>query len=210
MARALFKTAYGYWTTLPPADRPKLYLHGVSLGAMNSDRSFDFFDILHDPFDGAFWCGPPFRSGTWRTITASRRPESPEWLPQFRDGSVARFLNQHGEPESVRGGWGRFRIVYLQYASDPVTFFSVRSFFRQPNWLQRPRGHDVSPKLQWYPVVTAVQLAADIAAGMEAAPPGFGHNFAQEHFLDGWVALSGPPGWTLEDSRRLKAYLTVP
>ena len=36
-ARALFAEIYGYWTTLPKDKRPKLYLHGLSLGAMNSE-----------------------------------------------------------------------------------------------------------------------------------------------------------------------------
>src|SRR3954452_14968030 len=38
-ARALFAEIYGYWTMLPKSARPKLYLHGLSLGAMNSEKS---------------------------------------------------------------------------------------------------------------------------------------------------------------------------
>src|SRR5262249_29338778 len=37
-AQALFAEIYGYWTTLPRDKRPRLYLHGLSLGAMNSER----------------------------------------------------------------------------------------------------------------------------------------------------------------------------
>ena len=37
-ARALFAEIYGYWTTLPKDKRPKLYLHGLSLGALNSEN----------------------------------------------------------------------------------------------------------------------------------------------------------------------------
>src|SRR6185312_8709303 len=44
-ARALFKEVYGYWTTLPKERRPKLYLHGLSLGAMNSEQSTDLFEV---------------------------------------------------------------------------------------------------------------------------------------------------------------------
>src|SRR5262249_11553884 len=32
-ARALFNEIYGYWITLPNDSRPRLYLHGLSLGA---------------------------------------------------------------------------------------------------------------------------------------------------------------------------------
>src|SRR5262249_17384096 len=38
-ARALFKEIYGYWIALPKDSRPRLYLHGLSLGAANSEQS---------------------------------------------------------------------------------------------------------------------------------------------------------------------------
>ena len=204
MARALFVEVYGYWTRLPKERRPKLYLYGVSLGALNSDLSFDLYDVLRDPFHGALWAGPPFRSRTWSRITASREPDSPAWLPRFRDGSVVRFMNQNGGLEVGREAWGPLRIAFLQYASDPVTFFSVRSFFREPDWLRPPRGPDVSPALRWYPGVTMLQIAADLAAGTEVVPLGYGHNFAPAHYIDAWLALTEPAGWTDEDTRRLK------
>ena len=34
---ALFREVYAYWSSLPREGRPKLYLHGLSLGAMNSE-----------------------------------------------------------------------------------------------------------------------------------------------------------------------------
>jgi len=205
MARALFQEVYGYWTRLPRDRRPRLYLHGLSLGALNSDLSFHLHDILADPFHGALWAGPPFRSDSWNSSTASREPNSPAWLPRFRGGSVVRFMNQQGGLEAPGSAWGPLRIAYLQYASDPVTFFSVRSLYREPAWMREPRGPDVSPKLRWYPVVTMLQLAADMAAGVQATPPGYGHNFAPEHYIDAWLALTEPQGWTDEDIRRLKS-----
>ncbi len=60
-ARALFREVYGYWRTLPPERRPKLYLHGLSLGALNSERSFEMFELLGEPFDGAVWSGTSVR-----------------------------------------------------------------------------------------------------------------------------------------------------
>ncbi|HAJ88051.1 MAG TPA: hypothetical protein DCP33_14310, partial [Pseudomonas sp.] len=38
VARALFAEIYGYWTELPAERRPRLYLHGLSLGALHSQR----------------------------------------------------------------------------------------------------------------------------------------------------------------------------
>nr|WP_238375978.1 alpha/beta-hydrolase family protein [Ectothiorhodospira magna] len=203
MARALFEKVYGYWTRLPQDARPALYLHGLSLGALNSDRSFDVYDIIQDPFDGALWSGPPFRSETWRKATQERDPDSPAWLPRFRDGAVVRFMNQTRGLNDEVGEWGKFRIAYLQYASDPVTFFDTHAFFREPEWMLPPRGPDVSPDLRWYPIVTMLQLAADMAVG--STPPGYGHTFAAEHYIEAWYTLTEPQGWSTEALERLKA-----
>src|SRR5690606_6459482 len=52
-ARASFNVIYRYWTTLPPDQRPKLYLYGLSLGSKNSESSLDLFQTLSDPINGA-------------------------------------------------------------------------------------------------------------------------------------------------------------
>jgi len=202
-ARALFQAVYGHWRTLPADERPRLYLFGLSLGALNSDRSFDFYDIIDDPFHGALWSGPPFRSDTWRDATQRRQASSPAWLPRFRDDSVIRFANQDGGLDEGIAPWGNFRIAFLQYASDPITFFSPDTFYREPEWLESPRGPDVSPDLRWFPVVTMLQLAADMGAGR--APTGYGHEIAAIDYLHAWMALLEPDrpddqGWqALED-----------
>ena len=202
-ARALFKAIYGHWSSLPADDRPRMYLHGLSLGALNSDRSFDVYDIIDDPFDGVLWSGPPFRSETWSMVTRDRDPKSPAWLPQFRNGAVVRFMNQHQRLDAMDGPWGDFRIAFLQYASDPVTFFQPAMLYREPAWMQAPRGPDVSPELRWYPVVTMLQLVADIAAGQ--APTGYGHEIAARDYIDAWLALTEPADWSETDLQRLRS-----
>lgn len=208
MARALFQEIYDYWTDLDPDQRPELYLHGLSLGALNADLSHDLYDIIQDPFDGALYSGPPYRKQTWRDITERRREGSPAWLPVFRDGSVVRFGNQHGGFEQAEAEWGPYRLAYLQYASDPVTFFDPEAFFREPEWMQEPRGPDVSDALRWFPIVTGLQLAADMGVG--SSPVGYGHDYAAEHYIDAWVALTEPEGWSEEDVERLRAVFDEP
>lgn len=204
-AVALFRAVYNYWITLPRDDRPKLYLHGLSLGAMNSELSADLYDIIADPFQGALWSGPPFTSRTWRSVTNGRDPRTPEWLPRFRSGSVFRFTNQKNALDIPGAVWGPMRIVYLQYASDPITFFDTATFYREPEWLRPPRGPDVSTEIAWYPVVTMVQLAVDMAIAT-TSPMGYGHVFAPEHYIDGWVAVTDPPNVTTDDILRLKTF----
>ncbi len=211
-ARALFAEVYRHWRSLPAERRPRLYLHGLSLGALNSARSADIWDLVSDPIDGALWSGPPFRSETWQWLSSQRNPGSPAWLPRFRDGSVVRFANQHGGLEDFDAPWGPFRIAYLQYASDPISFFRPDALYREPAWMRGERAHDVSPKLRWYPIVTFLQLAVDIAAA-ETAPIGHGHTYATEHYINAWHALIEPPGWDetrLAELKRLIGDLSHP
>ena len=212
-ARALFKEVYEYWTTLPKDRRPRLYLHGLSLGAKNSEQSTDLIEVLGDPFAGALWSGPPYSSRLWRSLTDRRNPGSPAWLPRFRDGSFARFINQHGEaagPDSApNAAWGPMRVVYLQYASDPVTFFDYRSLYRGPEWMLPPRGPDVSPQLRWYPVVTLLQLMLDMFMAT-GAPIGYGHVYAPAHYIDAWIELTDVRDRSPEEITRLKKHLSTP
>ena len=207
-ARALFAAVYEYWTTLPHDMRPKLYLHGLSLGAMNSERSLELFEIVGDPVQGALWSGPPFESRIWRSITEHRNAGSPAWLPRFRNGSFVRFMNQNGESGPADAPWGPMRIVYLQYASDPITFFDYRDFYRRPEWMSAPRGPDVSPELRWYPVVSMLQLALDMAVAT-TTPMGYGHVYAPEHYVDAWIAVTDPQGWSADRIARLKQHLAA-
>ena len=207
-ARALFAEIYGYWTTLPKDRRPKLYLHGLSLGAMNSEKSAELFETIGDPIAGALWSGAPFESRIWRWITANRNPGTPAWLPEFRDGRFVRFMNQNGPTVPADAPWGPMRVVYLQYASDAISFFAYRDAYRAPDWMSVPRGPDVSPELRWYPVVTMLQLALDMAVATHT-PMGFGHVYAPEHYVDAWVAVTDVHDWSAESLAQLKAHLAA-
>lgn len=207
-ARALFSEIYGYWTTLPKDKRPKLYLHGLSLGAMNSENSAELFETIGDPIAGALWSGPPFESRIWNSVTANRNQGSPAWLPEFRDNRFVRFMNQNGPTVPPDTPWGPMRVVYLQYASDAITFFAYRDAFRAPAWMNAPRGPDVSPELRWYPIVTMLQLALDMAVATDT-PMGFGHVFAPEHYVDAWVAVTDVRDWSADALARLKTHLAA-
>ncbi|NEI69212.1 hypothetical protein GR212_06455 [Rhizobium lusitanum] len=199
----LFDAVYGYWSKLPRDTRPKLYLHGLSLGALNSQLSLDIYNVIGDPVNGALWSGPPFRSARWKAATAARSPDTPEWLPRFRDGSVIRFANQEHAPDQFAAPWGPLRVIYLQYASDPVVFFDAASAYREPEWMKAPRGPDVSPQLTWIPVVTMLQLLFDMMIAT-TSPIGYGHIYAPQHYIDCWISLTDAR-ISPEDLTRLKS-----
>ncbi|ODT83532.1 MAG: hypothetical protein ABS76_03485 [Pelagibacterium sp. SCN 64-44] len=203
-AQALFDLVYAHWTALPRDSRPRLYLYGLSLGALASQNSTTVYDVLGDPFDGALWVGPPFSSTIWSRVTESRQPGTPFWLPRFGNSSAIRFMNQSGTEGWDGMPWGPMRIVFLQYASDPIVFFSFGADWQKPAWLDPPRGPDVSPALNWYPMVTFLQLALDTALS-QTAPVGYGHVYSPRDYIDAWYEVTQPPGWTRAQLEALKS-----
>jgi len=204
-AHALFNAVYGYWATLPRNERPELYLHGLSLGALGSEDSADLITMIADPINGALWSGPPFPSTIWSAVTRGRNLGSPQWRPVFRDSAVIRFMTQDGFPDLAGAEWGPLRIVYLQYASDPMSFFAPDLAYAQPDWLGPDRGRDVSPYLRWFPVVTFFQVGFDIPMST-SVPLGYGHNFAPANYIDAWIEVTQPKNWNVADTVKLKTH----
>ena len=153
-------------------------------------------------FDGAVWAGPPFRNRIWRTTQRDRDEGPPPWRPVFEGGSNFRVIGHGDSATKAPSDWGRVRIVYLVYPSDAITFFEESMFYRQPQWMVPPRGEDVSPLLQWFPIVTALQVGIDMMFAA-AVPPGHGHEYAVGDYIEAWRAVTAPDNWTDEDSKRL-------
>lgn len=204
-SRALFKEVYRHWKTLLPARRPRLYLFGLSLGALNSASSINLIELLEDPIQGAVWAGPPFLSRMWKSVTLNRNEGSPAWLPRYSDQSIVRFTSQTNAITDPQLSWGPIRVAYLQYASDPIVFFEPDMFFLEPQWMKPPRGPDVSPSLKWFPLVTGIQLIVDMATAT-TAPIGYGHIYAPSHYINAWLEITKPQNWFDEDVARLKQY----
>jgi len=201
-ADAVFRVIYRYWKSLPKDKRPKLYLFGLSLGSLGSEFSPPVHAWLGASFDGAVWAGPPFRNRIWRTIQRDRDEGSPPWRPVFEGGSNFRVIGHGDSATKAPSDWGPVRIVYLVYPSDAITFFEESMFYRQPQWMVPPRGEDVSPLLQWFPIVTALQVGIDMMFAMDV-PPGHGHDYAVGDYIEAWKAVTAPRNWTDEDSKRL-------
>ena len=203
-ADALIGTIHTYWRSLPKDARPRLYIHGLSLGAWSSMHGTDLFALLDDPINGAVWAGPPFPSAMWKSITASRTEGSPYSAPVLGDGQLVRFAS-HTQDAGGPDGWGTMRIAFLQYSSDPIVFYEPASFFRAPAWMNEEPGADVSPDMRFVPVVTQFQLAVDMALA-NTAPDGHGHAYYGPDYIGPWVAVTNPKDWTTDDTARLIAH----
>ncbi|NIZ08177.1 alpha/beta-hydrolase family protein [Pseudooceanicola sp. HF7] len=201
-AKAMFTTVYDYWKDLPPDSRPRLYVHGLSLGAWSSMYAVDLLRIFDDPIQGAFWVGSPFLSTKWRDATAARNLGSPFVSPEVGDGALIRFFTQYGGLERATADWARMRVIYLQHASDGIVFYDPASLWRAPPWLREPPAPDVSPEIRFLPIVTQFQLAIDMMLSL-GMPLGYGHSYAPREYLTGWIELSDPANWTDADTARL-------
>jgi uncharacterized membrane protein len=205
-ADAVFRTVYGHWRSLPKDQRPRLFLFGLSLGSLNSDLASNAYAVLGDPFEGAFWVGPPFASRTWNEVTATREAGSPQWLPAARNAGVFRFFTAEDKTQLAGGGWGPVRILYLQYPSDPIVFFKENMWRRMPDWMGPPRANDVSPGLTWLPGISFIQLIFDMMTAT-TVPKGRGHVYAAADYARGWQALTGPEGIGAAEMTKLEAWL---
>lgn len=203
-AVALQDVVHGYWKTLPPEARPRLYVHGLSLGAWSSMHATNLFRLLDDPIDGAFWAGPPFPSAFWKYVQNQRNPGSRWVLPEIGDGSLVRYASHVADASQAQSDWGAMRIVFLQYSSDPVVFYDPASLWRAPPWMREPPAPDMSEHFVFMPIVTQFQLAMDLALSF-GSPPGYGHAYFARDYIGPWVQVTAPEGWTAADTTRLIA-----
>ena len=179
---------------------------GESLGSFGGEAPFLSPNNIIARTDGALFSGPTFNNTMRDDITANRDSGSPEWLPIFDDGANVRFAARAenlGRPDAK---WGSPRITYLQHASDPIAWWTPDLLFAEPDWLKEPRGYDVSSDMNWIPVVTFLQVAADMAVAVDV-PDGHGHRYVKD-VVNAWAAVMQPSGWTAEKTERLRGRVT--
>ena len=206
-SQAVFATVHAYWSTLPEDDRPRLYLYGLSLGSYGVETILTSINIINEPIDGALLVGPPFVNELWNDLVAGRDPGSSPAAPVYEAGRTVRFVNEGVRDPVSSDDWARTRVLYVQHASDPVTFFSPDLLLNRPDWLlPDQRGADVPDRFDWVPLVTMWQVLLDLpAAG--SVPEGFGHLFTPEANAQAWIDVTRPEPWTATDSDALRRHL---
>ncbi|HEY6794292.1 MAG TPA: alpha/beta-hydrolase family protein [Kineosporiaceae bacterium] len=201
----LFDAVHARWEQLPPAHRPKLLVFAESLGSLGSEAGFRGLDDVLATTDGVLWSGPTNANPLWSRLERDRDRPSPQVLPVYHGGSSVRFVSRSEDLDAAPASWSYPRVVYLQNATDPVTWWSPRLLWEEPDWLRERAGRDVLPAMRWYPVVTFLQVTADLALAY-GAPPGHGHQF-HTAAVAAWAAIDAPAGWTASDTARLTALL---
>jgi uncharacterized membrane protein len=203
--QALFEAVDRLVRQMPEAQRPKLVVFGESLGSFGGEAPFMSLNNVLARTDGALFSGPTFNNTIWTDLTSTRDRGSPQWLPVYNDGKNVRFVARPSNLARPDATWGHPRVVYLQHASDPIAWWTPDLLFSKPDWLRERRGYDVLPQTRWIPVVTFLQVSADMAVAVDV-PDGHGHHYVAD-VANGWADVLSPPGWTPEKTERLRPLL---
>jgi uncharacterized membrane protein len=203
--RELFRQVYAHWSTLPAGHRPRLLLFGESLGSLGGESVFPDLDDLRARIDGALWVGPLRDNRLWSGMIAARDRGTREVQPSYQQGRTVRFASRPDDLATPTAPWGTPRVVYLQHASDPITWWSPALAVRRPDWLRERPGPDVLPAMRWYPFVTFWQVTADLLLAHDTTL-GHGHRYGGELAV-AWAAIVAPDGWTQHDTDRLARLL---
>ena len=203
--QALFEAVDELVRQMPEAQRPKLVVFGESLGSFGGEAPFLALNDLIARTDGTLFSGPTFNNTIWADLTRNRDRGSPEWLPIYDKGANVRFVAEQRDLQRPHDPWEQPRVVYLQHASDPIAWWNPDLLFAEPDWLREPRGYDVSPDMEWIPIVTFLQVSADMAVAVDV-PDGHGHVYVR-NVADAWASILLPPGWSQEKTGRLRPLL---
>jgi uncharacterized membrane protein len=203
--QALFEAVDAKIREMPEAQRPTLVVFGESLGSFGGEAPFLALNNLVARTDGALFSGPTFNNTIWTELTHNRDKDSQMWLPIYDKGENVRFVAQPQNLDRPEDPWGTPRVVYLQHASDPIAWWNPDLLFAEPDWLREPRGDDVSGRMQWIPVVTFLQVSADMAVAVDV-PDGHGHVYVK-NVADAWADILQPPGWAPAKTEKLRPLL---
>lgn len=182
---------------LDPEQRPKLMLAGESLGAFATQSAFQGEADLIQRIDGAVWVGTPRLSQLWETLVQQRQTPSTEVQPIIQAGRHIRFMDrpealyQPSHTGTLQKEWLFPRIVFVQYASDPIVWWSPKMLWQRPDWLTEQKGHDVVKLPTWLPVISLLELTLDMPAS-NRTPAGHGHIYRYDTVY-AWQAVLNRP-----------------
>jgi uncharacterized membrane protein len=200
--RELINAIHARLATMPKETRPKLVLFGESLGSYGTESAFKNVDDMISRVDGALLVGPVFRNHIHNATTDARDTGSPFWRPVYKNGEHVRFAVAPSDLSQPATPWQSPRIVYLQNSSDPITYWKLDLIWKRPEWLDEPRGPDVSSHMFWVPIATFWGTLGDMAFST-GVPPGHGHSYGPNP-VDAWAAILQPPGWTQHKTQELR------
>lgn len=204
-SRALFEEIIQRLNAIDEDERPRLFLYGESLGSFALEAMFANLNEVREQTDGVLWVGPARMNRLWQKLMSERSADTPVWRPVVGHGATVRFGPDGATLASVEGPWEAPRVAYLQHASDPITWLSTDLILQRPEWLDPPRGPDVSKLMPYVPGVTFLQVMVDLVMGTNA-PIGHGHRFGAAQ-AEAWALITSPETWPTTDTERLRSLI---
>ncbi len=123
-----------------------------------------------------------------------RSKPSTETLPIIDGGRHVRFmdypemLSSQGHPQGhLYQNWQTPRIVFVQYASDPIVWWSPIMLYQRPDWMREAAGRDIARVPMWLPILSLWELSLDMPASNNT-PPGHGHIYRYDA-IHAWQAV---------------------
>ena len=135
--RAMIHAVQDRLATMPEATRPKLLVFGESLGSFGTESAFDNIDQMLKGVDGALLVGPVFKNDIHNAVTADRDAGSPFWRPVYKNGENVRFAVAPSDLAQPATAWKQPRVVYLQNATDPITYWKFDLLWKHPRVARR-------------------------------------------------------------------------
>ena len=201
--QALFEAVDELVRAMPEANRPKLVVFGESLGSFGGEAPFLSLNNLVARTDGALFSGPTFNNTIWTSLTKNRDAGSPMWLPIYDKGENVRFVARPDNLDRPSDAVGYCRAACI-CSTRPIPSPGGRRICCSANRIGsgNPAVTTCQPRMNWIPVVTFLQVSADMAVAIDV-PDGHGHRYVRD-VVNGWAAVLQPPGWTPEKTERLR------
>lgn len=205
MGRELLHAVENKLHTMPEASRPKLVVYGLSLGSFGGQSDFTGEGDFARRIDAGLFVGTPGFSEPWRTFTENRDAGSPQVEPIYQGASTIKFVTNSSDV--LHDTNAKYKIIYFQYATDPIVWFDASLIYKQPDWTREEPGRGVSPHLRWFPVITFLQVAADQLFSM-AMPGSNGHDYSHDTVAP-LAAVTKPTDWSAAKSLKLQHLIST-
>lgn len=139
-----------------------LFAYGESLGALSGQNGIlEVSKQGSGPIDGALWVGTPTGSALFEELTHERG------VPIFdRPSQLTAYIDEGNTVPDA---------TLLNHDNDPVTKFTLSSFYSMPDWLKASdRGRGVHPAQRWLPGIAFFQGLIDTKNAATVVPGEFG------------------------------------
>lgn len=117
-------------------------------GEATRETGFGSAEAMQGRTDGVLMIGPTYDNPVRQELTRDRVAGSPEWQPEVSAPTGVFFAQDPADLRATPTADAGSRVVYLQNASDPVTWWNPSLLWDEPDWAGPPPAADRSPSFR--------------------------------------------------------------